>query len=321
MRRYVVSRLLLFPPTLVLVSVAIFLMMRVLPGDVALLILGGSGETTDARALQLLDSYRQALGLADPLPVQYLKWAWSMVNGQFGGSSLIDHEPVRAILARRLPVTMELALLAFTIGWLVAIPLGVLAAYYHNRWPDYAARIPTQVGYALPNFWVALLVLLLLNRVFHWNPPLFFSPLLEDPSANLQQMIWPALVQAWVFSATAARVTRSSLLEVLGQDFIRTARGKGLSEWSVAFRHGLRSAIIPVVTIGGTQLGVLLGGTVILETVFGVPGIGQALVQSAQMRDYPVIQSFAVVLVALVLLLNLGIDLLYAFLDPRVRYA
>jgi peptide/nickel transport system permease protein len=320
MRRYVASRLLLFPPTLALVSIAVFLMMRVLPGDVALLILGGSGETTDARSLQLLESYRQALGLADPLPVQYLKWAWSMINGQFGGASLIDHEPVKAILARRFPVTLELALLAFTIGWLVAIPLGVLAAYYHNRWPDYAARIPTQVGYALPNFWVALLVLLVLNRLVHWNPPLFFSPFLEDPLANLSQVIWPALIQAWAFSATAARVTRSSLLEVMGHDYIRTARSKGLNEWSVAFRHGLRSAIIPVITIGGTQLGVLLGGTVILETVFGLPGIGQALVQSAQMRDYPVIQSFAVVLVALVLLLNLCIDMLYAALDPRIRY-
>jgi peptide/nickel transport system permease protein len=320
-RRYVISRLLLFPPTLVLVSLAIFLMMRVLPGDVALLILGGSGESSDPRSLQLLQSYRAALGLADPLPVQYLSWAWSMVNGQFGGSSLIDHEPVRAILARRFPVTLQLALMAFTLGWLTAIPLGVLAAYYHNRWPDYAARIPTQIGYALPNFWIALLLLLFLNRVIHWNPPLFFSPLLEDPLANLQQMIWPALIQAWAFSATAARVTRSSLLEVLGQDYIRTARSKGLSEWSVALRHGLRSAVIPVITIGGTQLGVLLGGTVILETVFGIPGIGQALVQSAQMRDYPVIQSFAVVLVAVVLALNLFIDMLYAFVDPRVRYS
>jgi peptide/nickel transport system permease protein len=234
---------------------------------------------------------------------------------------LIDHEPVRAILARRLPVTFELAVLAFTLGWLVAIPLGVVAAYYHNRWPDYAARIPTQIGYALPNFWIALLLLLLLNRVVHWNPPLYFSPLLEDPAANLQQMIWPALIQGWALSATAARVTRSSLLEVLGQDYIRTARSKGLDEWAVAVRHGLRSAVIPVVTIGGTQLGVLLGGAVILETVFGIPGIGQALVQSAQLRDYPVIQSFAVVLVAVVLALNLFIDALYAFLDPRVRYS
>jgi peptide/nickel transport system permease protein len=321
MRRYVLSRLLLFPPTVILVSLAVFLMMRVLPGDVALLILGGSGENTDARALQLLESYRSALGLADPLPLQYLKWAWSMVNGQFGGFSIIDHEPVRTILARRFPVTLELAVLAFTFGWLVAIPLGVLAAYYHNRWPDFAARIPTQLGYALPNFWIALLLLLLMNRVLHWNPPLFFSPLLENPADNLQQMIWPALIQGWAFSATAARVTRSSLLEVLGQDYIRTARSKGLNEWAVAFRHGLRSAIIPVVTIGGTQLGVLLSGAVILETVFGIPGIGQALVQSAQMRDYPVIQSFAVVLVALVLGLNLCIDMLYAVLDPRVRYA
>jgi peptide/nickel transport system permease protein len=321
MSRYVASRLLLVPPTLLLVSLAVFLMMRVLPGDVALLILGGSGETTDARSLQLLDSYRAALGLADPLPVQYARWLWSMVNGQFGGSSLIDHEPVGAILARRLPVTIELAVLAFVIGWLTAIPLGVVAAYYHNRWPDYLARIPTQIGYAVPNFWMALLVLLFLSRVVHWNPPLFFSPLREDPLANLQQMIWPALIQGWAFSATAARVTRSSLLEVLGQDYIRTARGKGLGERAVALHHGLRSAIIPVITIGGTQLGVLLGGTVILETVFGIPGIGQALVQSAQNRDYPVIQSFAVLLVAMVLLLNLCIDLLYGLLDPRVRHA
>ena len=320
MTRYLASRLLLFIPSLLLVSLVVFVLMRVLPGDVALLILGGN-ESSDPRSLQLLGAYRAALGLSDPLPVQYLHWLWSMVNGQFGGASLIDHESVGSILARRFPVTLELALLAFALGWIVAVPLGVLAAYYHNRWPDYLARIPTQLGYALPNFWIGLLVLLVLRKLFHWNPPLFYTPPWEDPLTNLQQMIWPALILGWAFSATAARVTRSSLLDVLGQDYIRTARGKGLDERAVAFRHGLRSAIIPVVTIAGTQLGVLLGGTVILETIFGLPGMGQALVQAAQMRDYPVIQSFAVVLVFVVLLLNLLVDLLYARLDPRIRYA
>jgi peptide/nickel transport system permease protein len=181
--------------------------------------------------------------------------------------------------------------------------------------------VPTQLGYALPNFWVALLLLLLLRRLFQWNPPLFYTPPWEDPWTNLQQIVWPALILGWTFSATAARVTRSSVLEVLGQDFIRTARSKGLHESSVAFRHALRSAIIPVVTIAGTQLGVLLGGTVILETIFGLPGMGQALVQAAQMRDYPVVQSFAMVLVLLVLTLNLCVDVLYSLLDPRIRYA
>ena len=318
MRQYLVRRVLLYIPTLLLASLAIFAIMRALPGDVAVLILGS--QESGAAGVEHLEALRRELGLTEPLPVQYGRWMWTMVNGEFGGRSIMDKEPLSEIIARRLPVTLQIAVYTVIISWFLAIPMGVLAAVYQNKWPDYAIRVISLAGHALPNFWIALVLLLIMLVVFRWTPPLFYANLWENPSAHLEKAIWPALVLAWGFSSYLVRVTRSNLLEVLRQDYVRTAWAKGLREQVVIVRHALRNALIPVITLGGLQLGALLGGTVILEAIFSLPGIGQGIILSAATRDYPVIQSLTMLLVFVQVTLNLVVDVSYAFVDPRISY-
>jgi len=318
MQQYILRRLVLFVPTMLLASLATFLIMRALPGDVALVILGG--EANSPAALEQVEQYREALGLRDPLPVQYGRWMWSLVNGEFGGKSFADREPIGSILARRLPVTLQLAFYALIISMIVSVPLGIVAAVYQDRWPDYLVRIITLSGHALPNFWLALVLILVLSVQFSWSPPVFYRNLWEDPWIHLQKAIWPALVLAWGFSANITRITRSNMLEVLRQDYVRTARAKGLVEQVVVSKHALQNALIPVLTLSGLQLAGLLGGTVILESIFGMPGIGQGIVLAANTRDYPVIQTLAMLLVFMMLCLNLLVDLCYAAIDPRISY-
>jgi peptide/nickel transport system permease protein len=318
MKRYLIRRLLLYIPTLILASMTIFGIMRVLPGDVAFVILGG--DTTTPAALAQAEALRERLGLNDPLVVQYGAWMWSMVNGDFGGASLVSREPITSILARRLPVTLELALLTTLIAWAISIPLGMVASVYQNRRPDYFIRIVTVAGTALPNFWIALMLILVMLVVFSWTPPIFYVKVWEDPWLHFQKMIWPALILAWGYSAYLARVTRSSMLEVLRQDYVRTARSRGIKENAVIVGHALPNTMIPVLTLGGLQLATLLSGTVVIEQVFSLPGLGQGVVQAASERDYPVIQSLVMMFVALMLTLNLIVDIVYAKLDPRISY-
>jgi peptide/nickel transport system permease protein len=317
-QQYILRRLVLFIPTLLLASLAIFLIMRALPGDVALIILGGDANTPAAQ--EQVEAYRVALGLRDPLPVQYGRWLWTLVDGEFGGRSLADREQISTILARRVPVTLQLALYALVLSMAVSVPLGVIAAVYQDRWPDYLVRVTTITGQSLPNFWIALVILLVLSVQFSWSPPVFYKNLWEDPGVHLQKAIWPALVLAWGFSANITRITRSNMLEVLRQDFVRTARAKGLVERVVVSKHALQNAMLPVLTLSGLQFAGLLGGTVILESIFGLPGIGQGIVLAANTRDYPVIQTLAMLLVLMMLCLNLLIDLAYAVIDPRISY-
>jgi len=293
--------------------------MRVLPGDVALVIMGGD-ESDAAVSEETLNALRKQLGLLDSLPVQYGKWAWSMVNGEFGGVSLVDKQPLSEIIAQRLPRTLQLTFLTFLIAIPAGIPLGIIAALYQNRWPDYLARMLTIGGLALPNFWLALLMLLALILWFQWTPPIFYVDFWEDPWTHLQIVIWPAIILAWGFSAYVARITRSNMLEVLRQDYVRTAYSKGLATRTVLWRHALRNALIPVVTLTGTYLGTLLGGTVILESIFSIPGMGQGILRAAWVRDYPVVQSLAMLLVVMALVLNLLTDIIYVFIDPRIKY-
>ena len=320
MQRYLVRRFLLFIPTLFIASIIIFGIMRFLPGDVALLILGGSGDEQLIFTEKQLENLRDQLGLNDPLLVQYGDWVWSLLRGDFGGESLTTKEPLGEIIARRLPVTLQLTLLTFTIAIVIALPLGVAAAIWQDRWPDYLARITTILGLALPNFWVALLVITGLIVFFSWAPPVIYVNSWEEPWTHLQIIIWPALVLSWGFSSYVARVTRSTMLETLRQDYIRTARSKGLAERAVIWRHALRNALIPVVTIAGGFFGSLISGTVILETIFGIPGLGQGIVSAATTRDYPVIQTLTLLLVLLQLSVNLTIDIIYVFLNPRITY-
>ena len=317
MQRYLINRLFLFVPTLILTSFIVFGIMHVLPGDVALAILG---EEEQGFRQEELDALRAQLGLADSLPVRYGKWSWSMLTGGFGGESLVDAEGIGSIMARRFPVTVQLATLTLAITLLVSIPLGIIAALYQDKWPDYVIRSVTILGLAMPNFWVALLVLLGLVLYFQWTPPVIYRDFWEDPSINMQIMIWPALTLAWGSSSFLARVTRAQVLEVLRQDYVRTARSKGLSENKVIVRHVMRNSLIPVITLLGGHIDAQLSGTVILENVFGVPGIGQGIVRSAILRDWPVIVSLAMLLVFITLILNLLVDLVYTVLDPRISY-
>jgi peptide/nickel transport system permease protein len=318
MQQYILRRLLLFIPTLLLASLATFLILRALPGDVALVILGGEANTPTS--VEQLEAYRVTLGLRDPLPVQYGRWMVSLVDGEFGGKSLADGEPIGSIIARRLPVTLQLAFYALVISMIVSIPLGIAAAVHQNKWQDYAVRVVTLSGHALPNFWLALVLLLVLSVVFTWSPPVFYKNLWEDPVLHLEKAVWPALILAWGFSANITRITRSNMLEVLNQDYVRTARAKGLVERLIVSRHALQNALIPVLTLAGLQLAGLLGGTVVLESIFGMPGIGQGIVLATNSRDYPVIQTLAMLLVLMMLALNLVVDLCYAAIDPRISY-
>ena len=321
MPQYLAHRLILFIPTLLLASLAIFMAMRVIPGDVASVILSEGGENQDLVSDEQAELLREKLGLADPLPLQYGKWLWSMVNGTFGGESLITGEPISDMVVRRVLVTVQLALYTIVLSMAVSVPLGVLAAVKQDKWPDYVIRILTITGHALPNFWVALMIILALVVYFNWSPPVRYKALWDEPGMHFQKVIWPVLVLAWGYSAYLTRITRSNILEVLRQDYIRTARSKGLREGIIFARHALRNALIPVITVGALYLGALLSGTVILEALFGLPGMGQGIVQGASHRDYPVIQSLTMLMVFLMLTINLVVDVLYVLVDPRISYS
>ena len=318
MKGYVIRRLLLFVPTLFFASLLIFGAMRVLPGDVAARILN---EEEGVITKDQYEALREKLGLREALPVQYGKWIWSMVNGEFGGSSLVSREPIADMVSRRLIVTGQLALYTIVLTMIIAIPLGILAAVYQDKWPDYVIRTFTIAGHAIPNFWLALMVLLLLVLVVEWSPPLRYVHVWENPVAHLQKVIWPVLILTWGYTAFMTRITRSNVLEVLRQDYVRTARSKGLHEVVVMSRHVLRNALIPVITVGGFYLSFLLSGSLILENIFGIPGIGQGIIHGATERDYPVIQSLTLLLVFFLLAVNLLVDLLYKLVDPRIDYS
>ena len=319
MRRYLVWRLALIAPTVLAASLVVFGVMRVLPGDIVLVILSGSGEA--AVSLEAREALEEELNLNDPLPVQYGQWLWSMVNGQFGGRSFESREPIGSIISRQLPVTLLLTGYTILLSVTVSLPLGILAAVRSNRWPDYVIRVATLGGLALPNLWVALIVILGLLLLFGWSPPIIYAAPWTDPWSHLQMVAWPALILAWEYSSHLVRVTRSSMLEALSQAHITTAKSKGLPEHSIVLRHALRNALIPVVTMLGLQFGSLLSGALILETIFGLPGIGRGIVQAALARDYPVIQSLATLLVLVSLLVNLAVDTIYTLIDPRISHA
>ena len=318
MKGYVIRRLLLFVPTLLFASLLIFGAMRVLPGDVAARIIS---EEEGVVSQDQYDSLRAKLGLEDPLPVQYGQWIWSMVNGEFGGSSLVSREPIADMVSRRLIVTGQLALYTIVLTMIIAIPLGILAAIYQDKWPDYVIRTFTISGHAIPNFWLALMMLLVMVVVWRWSPPLRYESVWEDPVAHFQKVIWPVLILTWGYTAFMTRITRSNVLEVLRQDYVRTARSKGLHEVVVLGRHVLRNALIPVITVAGFYLSFLLSGSLILENIFGIPGIGQGIIAGATERDYPVIQSLTLLLVFFLLSVNLLVDLLYKIIDPRIDYS
>jgi peptide/nickel transport system permease protein len=315
---YVAKRLFLFVPTLVVVTMLVFALMRLIPGDPAYLRLAG----TDGIALftkEQLATEQARLGTDRPIHVQYGDWVWDMLRLDFGVSMYHD-TPIADDLKDRFLVTVELTFLALLLAIAAAVPLGVISAMYQDKWADYLARVFAISGVAMPTFWTAILMIYFLVLLFGWLPPLGYETLWDKPAANLQQLIFPAIALGFYDMALIARVTRSSMLEVLRDDYIRTARSKGLEERVVITRHALKNAFLPVLTISGWQFGRLLAGTVIIESIFLVPGMGKLLIDSIFQRDYTMIQAIVMVVAVLVLLLNLLIDLLYGWLDPRIRY-
>lgn len=317
MRQYAAKRIGLFVPTVLLITIMVFVVIRLIPGDPALAILSeGEASYTQEDLLKL----RQELGTDRPMVVQYLDWIGGALRGDFG-ISFWFRAPVMAELKERIPVTIELAVLAMLIAVVVAVPLGILSAIKPDSPLDYIARGITLVGIAVPNFLVAILMILLLLFVFNWLPAIGYVSLWDDPFKNLQQMIFPALALGFYDMAFIARVTRSSMLEVVREDFMRTARSKGLTEGVVLFRHGLKNAILPILTTTGWIFARLWGGTVIIETIFLIPGMGRILIEAIFNRDYPMIQAEIVIIGVAIVSINLLVDLLYGFLDPRIRYA
>ena len=320
MGTYLIKRVGLFIPTLVLVSIIIFAVMRIVPGDPALLILAGTegeGEYTERQLHEL----RVSLGTDKPIYTQYGKWIWGVVRGDFGESFWYRGVPVMDEIKNRFPITFELAVLSILISFILSVPIGVITAVKIDKWPDHLGKVFTISGVALPTFWVAILVVFVLARFFNWLPPLNYSNLWEDPVSNLQQLIFPALTLGFNNTAFQARVTRSSMLEVLREDYIRTARAKGLGESLVLFRHALKNAFLPVITVSGWQFSRLLGGAVLVEIIFLVPGTGQLLVDSVAVRDFNVIQALIFLAAFMVLTINLIVDLMYGWLNPKVRYS
>ena len=316
MARYALRRLLFVVPTLFGMSILIFAMVRLLPGDVVdAMFTGEAGAAATAK-----QAIRKALGLTDPLPVQYIRFVGGVATGALG-QSLTSGERVSAIMARALPITVELAALAAVTATAAGVPLGVLSAVRPNTAVDLAARVGGLIGLSVPNFWFATLALLATSVFLHWTPPVTWIPPWRDLPANLAQMAIPALAIGVYLMATVMRMTRATMLEVLRQDYIRTALAKGAASRAVLFRHALRDALIPVITVIGFQVGTLIGGATIVEVIFGLPGMGYTLVQAIFARDYTVIEVAALLLALVFVLLNLAVDVLYGLLDPRIEQA
>lgn len=320
MGNYAIKRLVLFIPTLFILTFIVFFMMWVLPGDPALFILSGGGDASNLRVSpEELAKLRSQLGLDRPFLVQYVDWLSDLVRGDFG-NSIVHRSPVVEDIKLKLPVTVELAVLAMILAFLIAVPLGILSAISRNSWVDHGARMFTSTGLAIPSFWIGILFIYALSVWFNWLPPLDYANLWENPLRNLQQLLIPAVAIAFHDLAWTARLTRSSMLEVMREDYVRTARAKGLREVNVIGRHALKNALLVPLTSSGWQFGRLLGGTVVIETIFLVPGIGTYLLNSTLQRDFVAVQAVVVLVGVLILVLNLAIDLLYGVLDPRIRY-
>ena len=314
MKQYINRRLLLAIPTLVGVSLLIFVIMAVIPGDVALAILGEAANPETVAAL------REQLGLNDPWYEKYGRWVRDMVTFDLGDSLIVKGVPMTDLIVERFPVTLNLAIYTMVIAALVGVPMGPLNAIRHNTWLDYVLRVVSVVGLSVPVFWLGLMIMLGLVRTFTWTPELQWVSPFEDPWRNFKQMIWPAFTLGYFQVAFIARMTRSALLEVMFEDYMRTARAKGLRERVVVIRHGLRNAVIPVVTVGGLQVVAMLGGVVVTEKVFNLAGWGSLLVDGVFNNDFPLVQTMIFIFAAIVIVANLFTDILYAWLDPRIRY-
>ena len=316
MGTYVARRLLLSIPTLFIVSVVIFGMLRLVPGDVLISLLGEGGRLSEEEQAVA----RARLGLDRPVIVQYFVWLGGIVQGDLG-DSLLTGQSVNSMIVRFFPVSLELVLLALFVALLIALPLGILSALYVDRWVDNGARLFSVAGISIPDFWLATIVVVVPAIWWGISPPLERVSFIDDPTGHMGQFLLPAIVLGYGLSAIYVRVLRTTMLEVLGEAYLVTARSKGLAERVVVTRHALKNAFIPVITLMGTQLGRLLGATVIIEVVFGLPGMGKLVFDAISLRDYTVVQGAVIVFAVVMIALNLLVDLSYAWLDPRIRYS
>lgn len=316
MVQFILRRVLLMIPVLLGVSLVTFIIIRSIPGDPVQVLLGADRRTTPEQ----IEAIRHAYGLDQSLPMQYLKWLGHVLTGDLG-DSLRTKRPLTTELELRLPVTIQLTLMAGVIAAIPAMVFGVIAALKRNSGIDYATTLASLIGVSVPNFFLATLLVLVFSFWLKWLPPVGFRPFLDDPVQNLKTMILPAVALGLPLSAVLMRFVRSSVLEVLGQEYVRTARAKGIPRRQVLFRHVMPNAGIPILTIVGIQIAGLLGGTVIIEQIFGLPGVGRYVYEAIANRDYPVVQGVTLVLAFIFVLVSLLVDVMYAILDPRLRHS
>ena len=319
MRAYAIRRVALFIPTIILATMLVFALFWIVPGDAAYMILTGGDDDAGKVSLDQLDKLREELGLNRPIYAQYGYWLWDIVRGDLG-TSIWYRIPVWDELESRFYVTIELAVLSILMAISVAVPLGVISAVKQDTRIDYSCRVFALIGIALPTFWFGILMVYSMAYFVNWLPPLGYAKIWAEPWTNLQQLFFPALCLAFNDLAFTSRVTRSTMLEVMREDYMRTARAKGLKEAVVIGRHALRNALLPVVTISGYQFAGMLGGVIIVESIFVVPGMGTLLIDSIIHRDFVTLQAVVLLIAAVTLSVNLVIDLTYGFLDPRIRY-
>jgi len=322
MYRYIVNRVLLVVPTLVGAAALVFVLMRLIPGDICMVRLGSGGASVDPRALAVCHA---ELGFDRPPVLQFLDFAWGFFRLDFG-ISMWSGKPVAEEIAARLPISLEIAVMATVVAILIAIPLGTISALWQNSWIDHVVRTVAIAGIATPSFWLGIVSILVVLDVSHalfgaaWMPPIDYVPFWQDPLRNLSMVILPALTVGYRYSAVTMRMTRSAMLEVLREDYIRTARAKGLVERLIINRHALKNALLPVVTLIGIEFAFLIGGLVVTEQVFNLNGVGRLFVLAVQNQDYTLTQALVMLTVAVFVFANLAVDLLYAWLDPRIRF-
>jgi peptide/nickel transport system permease protein len=316
MWRYILKRFLLMIPTLFGVAVLIFVLIRIVPGDVVELRMAGDRGAVSESALQ---AERARFGLDRPLWEQFATWLWGAVRLDLG-KSMWTGAPITEEIKLRFALSVQLAVMATIVAVVLAIPLGILAAIRQDGWIDYAVRIFSIAGLATPSFWLGIVFILTMLIVFKWLPPMVYTPFWVSPWQNLQQLIWPALAVGYRYSAVATRMTRSAMLEVLREDYIRTARAKGLWEKLILSRHALKNAMLPVMTVIGLEFAFLMGGLVVTEQVFNLNGLGLLFVQAVSHRDYTLVQALVLLVAAVFIVVNFLMDLMYAWVDPRIRY-
>lgn len=315
MSKYILRRLVQLLPTLLGISILVFGLMRLLPGDVVRVLVGPELNISAEQRATL----ERMLGLDAPLHIQYFRWLGAVLQGDFG-LSLRSSQPVLAIIKQRFPITLELSLLSLLVSWVVAVPLGIWAAVRRRGLAEFTSQVVGLVGLSVPNFWLATMLLLGTSLWLRWQPSPLWVSIFKDPVTNLQMMIMPVVALSAALVAAIMRMVRSSMLEVLGQDYIRTAQAKGLGGRVILVRHALKNAFIPVVTVMGVQLGLLLGGAVVIEQIFGLPGIGWMILNGIYQRDYTLVQGGVLFIAVVFVLINLLVDVLYAYVDPRIRY-